>query len=208
MPPIHSTVQLGENELPGDVDSTSPSPQRVAEQSNFRDPLAHTRIGDGSRTLPELEVVGTEQSPQADPKADIANKLYMERPEQSQADFETVRFQESDTGSNILSYIQISGQSPTISEFGDEHPNQWNIEILPDAIQNYLEENKLEAYFVKPDGNCLFHAVSFHPKFNKALLTRLGAAGYIEGGKQTENPLFDMVTHDQLRQIRTRNNHV
>ena len=204
MSPIISTIHPGENELPYDINSTSPSLQPAAEQSNIPDSVSSR--ADGSPTLPNLEDPGTKQSQRG---LDIPNELYREKLEWSQSDFETASIQDdlSHTGNNIPSYIEIPGKSPTASEFGYEQRKEWNIEILPNMIQDYMEENKLEAYFVKPDGNCLFRAVSFHPKFNKALLSRQGAAGYIEGGKQTENALFDMVTDDQLRKIQTRTNH-
>jgi len=211
MSPIISSIQPGQDELPYEVDLASPSPQPASQPSSIPDSVSsYVRIADGSPTLPDLEDIGTKQSQQADPGTDIPNELYLEKLEWMQSDFEPVSIQVdlSHTGNNIPSYIEISGQSPTPSEFGDEHRKEWNIEILPNMIQDYLEENKLEAYFVTPDGNCLFRAVSFHPKFNKALLSRQGAAGYIEGGKQTENALFDMVTDDQLRKIQTRTNHI
>jgi hypothetical protein len=102
--------------------------------------------------------------------------------------------------------VYIPDRSPTSSDFGTVRRSnlRWEVRKLPTGILDYLEEEKLEAYFVRGDGNCLYHAVTFHPQFTKSLLARNAAAAMIDGTHQNSHILKQMVDGEQLQKIQTR----
>jgi hypothetical protein len=111
-----------------------------------------------------------------------------------------------DQETQLEDLISIPDRSPTSSDFGTVGRSNlwWHVKQLPPGILDYLEEGKLEAYFVKTDGNCLYHAVTFHPEFTKGHLGRSAAAALIDGTHQDYHILRAMVDGEQLQKIQTR----
>ena len=73
---------------------------------------------------------------------------------------------------------------------------------LPEKIIDFLAERGLEAYFVPPDGNCLFRALTFGPDWSKHDLARAATAAYIEGLKQNGNDLANVLDDNHVEKIR------
>lgn len=99
--------------------------------------------------------------------------------------------------------FRVPYKSPSPSEFGYEfHGNGHNLRLLPEEVEEYLDEKGLEAYFVSPDGNCLFRALTYGPEWSKHDLARLAAAAYIFGLKQERNDLSQVFDDEQAEMIR------
>jgi hypothetical protein len=82
--------------------------------------------------------------------------------------------------------ISVPYKSPTPSDFGEPQlgPHGNNVgatKLLPPDILEYLNNRELEAHLVCPDGNCLYRAITYGPKFPSHRVARLAAAGYIDG---------------------------
>ncbi len=100
-------------------------------------------------------------------------------------------------------WFRIPHRSPTPSEFGTEYrQEEFYVPHMPEKIVDFLTERGLEAYFVPPDGNCLFRALTFGPNWSKHDLARAATAAYIEGLKQNGNDLASVLDDNHVEKIR------
>jgi hypothetical protein len=99
--------------------------------------------------------------------------------------------------------ICIPSRSPAKSEFGDEYrKDDYTWARLPQYVQDYLDERGLEAYYVAPDGNCLYRALTFGPQWSKHHAARLGTAAYMNGLSQKDNFLTMALDDEKIAGIR------
>ena len=110
---------------------------------------------------------------------------------------------EQETTSKEPRFFNIPHRSPSPSEFGDEFGEEdYILSDLPGEIQRHLDEKGLEAFFVPPDGNCLFRALTFGPEWTKHELARVATSSYISGLKQSGNDLAIYFDDEQVEKIR------
>jgi hypothetical protein len=99
--------------------------------------------------------------------------------------------------------ILVPDSSPAKSDFGDEYhkdEHEWN--ILPQNVQDTLDQRGLEAYYVAPDGNCLYRALTFGPQWSKHHAARLGTAAYMNGLMQEDNFLTVALDDEKIASVR------
>jgi len=110
---------------------------------------------------------------------------------------------------NVL--VNFSSGSPTVS-VPQEPPNpnddfrHWGIPYkgLPSRIEDVLERDNLEAFWVAGDGNCLYRATAYGPRWRKFDLGRAATAAYLEALQMGPyNSLSGMVDDAQIKKIAT-----
>jgi hypothetical protein len=112
-------------------------------------------------------------------------------------------FEKRSSGDDGFPAFPVPHRSPSASVFGDEfHREDYVVARLPSNIQSYLDDRGLEAYFVPPDGNCLFRALTFGPEWSKHDLARAATAAYCGGLKQSDNVLAMLLDDAHVEKIR------
>lgn len=103
------------------------------------------------------------------------------------------------------SCVRVPFRSPAQSEFGGDeyHAEDSLVPPLPKHVHAYLDQLGLEAYFVPADGNCLYRALTFGPRWDQHRLARAATAAYLRGLKQDKNDLASLITDDQIEEIRS-----
>jgi hypothetical protein len=100
--------------------------------------------------------------------------------------------------------IKVQFHSPPPSQFGPEYVHEpVDVRELPSKIHRYLDTQNLEAFYVPPDGNCLYRAATFGPEWTKHDLSRLGLAGYLSG-PHPDNELRSFVTDEDIEEMSRR----
>jgi hypothetical protein len=110
------------------------------------------------------------------------------------------------TSSNIgtdSGRIAVLESSPAHSDFGDEyHKKEDKLRPLPQDVHDMLDQRGLEAYYVAPDGNCLYRALTFGPQWSKHHAARLGTAAYMNGLAQNDNFLTMALDDKKIASVR------
>ena len=100
-------------------------------------------------------------------------------------------------------HVAVPQQSPTRSVFED-NGEEWGYALeLPNDILKYLESRNWEAFYVPPDGNCLYRALTYGPEFTAHGGGRDSTGAYLSGMKQKDNVLAHTVTHEEIKEIQT-----
>jgi hypothetical protein len=120
------------------------------------------------------------------------------------SEFRDIGTEEAPSQSDLPALVTIPVGSPTQTDFGYDFRSDSQVPTLPEQIGTYLEEHNLDAFYVPTQGDCAFGAVTFHPKWTKTLIARLGGAAYLAGLKGSNNGLRDTVSSEQVQKMRTR----